>query len=37
MNKFLSAPASHPQNLNPPRTRISLRSLARFHPARAHF
>jgi len=26
---FLSAPASHPQNLNPPRTRKSSRNLAR--------
>jgi len=35
--KFLSALAPHPQNLNPPRTRGSLRNLARSHPAPVHF
>jgi len=30
---FLSAPAPHPQNINPPRTRRNLINLARTRPA----
>ena len=32
VESFLSAPAPHPQNLNPPCTRTSLRNIARSHP-----